>query len=114
MTLPFSSPALSHHLLTTSQLQTMKTILAIATGLIASLPMPSVAGTILPHLYAKTFCELRSLGIDDEGARRTAIRQSMITSDEWTMVKRADGSMVKSDIVLAVNAVMQRCPEYIK
>jgi hypothetical protein len=89
----------------------MKTILAIA---IALLPMPSMAGTILPNLYAKTFCDLRSVGIDDEGARRTAIRQSMVTSDDWTMVKRADSLMVQSDIVLAVNAVMQRCPEYIK
>ena len=89
----------------------MKTILAIA---IALLPMPSMAGTILPNLYAKTFCELRNVGIDAEGARRTAVQQSMISGDDWTMVKRADGSLVRSDIVLAVNATMQRCPEYIK
>ena len=75
---------------------------------------PAHAGTILPHLYAKTFCELRSVGIDDESARRTAIRQSMISSDEWTMVRRTDGTLVQSDIVLAVNATFQRCPEYMK
>jgi hypothetical protein len=89
----------------------MKTILAIA---IALLPMPSLAGTILPNLYAKTYCELRSVGIDPEGARRTAVQQSMISSDDWTMVKRADGSLVRSDIVLAVNATMQRCAELVK
>jgi hypothetical protein len=76
---------------------------------------PAQAGTILPNLYAKTYCELRSVGIDPEGARRTAVQQSMImSSDDWTMVKRADGSLVRSDIVLAVNATMQRCAEYIK
>ena len=89
----------------------MKTILAIA---IALLPLPSMAGTILPNLYAKTFCELRSVGIDPDGARRTAIMESMISGDDWTMVKRADGSLVRSDIVLAVNATMQRCSELVK
>jgi hypothetical protein len=73
-----------------------------------------MAGTILPNLYAKTYCELRSVGIDPEGARRTAVQQSMISSDDWTMVKRADGSLVRSDIVLAVNATMQRCAELVK
>ena len=89
----------------------MKTIFAIA---IALLPMPSFAGTILPNLYAKTFCELRSIGIQSEDARRTAVQQSMISGDDWTMVKRADGSLVRSDIVLAVNVVMERCPELVK
>jgi hypothetical protein len=89
----------------------MKTILAIA---IALLPTPSLAGTILPNLYAKTYCELRSVGIQSEDARRTAVQQSMISGDDWTIIKRADGSMVQSDIVLAVNAVMQRCPELVK
>ena len=92
----------------------MKHFLALAAGLAISLPLPSLAGTILPHLYAKTFCDLRSIGIDNDGARRTAIMESMISGDSWTMVKRADGSYVQSDVVLAVNAVMQRCPEYVK
>ena len=92
----------------------MKIFLALAAGLTISLPLPSLAGTILPHLYAKTFCDLRAIGIDDDGARRTAIMQSMISSDDWTMVRRADGSYVQSDIVLAVNATFQRCPQYIK
>ena len=92
----------------------MKTFLALAAGLTISLPLPSLAGTILPHLYAKTYCDLRAIGIDDDGARRTAVSQSMISSDDWTMVRRADGSYVQSDIVLAVNATFQRCPQYIK
>ena len=75
---------------------------------------PAHAGTILPNLYAKTYCELRSVGIDVEDARRTAIQQSMISGDDWTMVKRADGTLVRSDIVLAVNATFQRCPELVK
>ena len=83
-------------------------------ALAISLPLPSLAGTILPHLYAKTYCDLRAIGIDDDGARRTAVSQSMISSDDWTMVRRADGSFVQSDIVLAVNATFQRCPQYIK
>ena len=88
--------------------------LALATGLAISLPLPSLAGTILPNLYAKTYCDLRAIGIDDDGARRTAVSQSMISSDDWTMVRRVDGSYVQSDIVLAVNATFQRCPQYIK
>jgi hypothetical protein len=87
---------------------------ALATGLAISVPLPSLAGTILPNLYAKTFCDLKAIGIDDDGARRTAISQSMISSDDWTMVRRADGTMVQSDIVLAVNATFQRCPQCIK
>jgi len=57
---------------------------------------------------------LRSVGIQAEDARRTAVMQSMISGDDWTMVKRADGSLVRSDIVLAVNATMQRCSELVK
>ena len=83
-------------------------------ALALSFPSPSLAGTILPNLYAKTFCDLRAIGIDADGARRTAVQQSTISSDDWTMVKRQDGSLVRSDIVLAVNATFQRCPEYIK
>ena len=83
-------------------------------ALAISLPLPSLAGTILPNLYAKTYCDLRAIGIDDDGARRTAVSQSMISSDDWTMVRRTDGSYVQSDIVLAVNATFQRCPQYIK
>ena len=92
----------------------MKAFLALATGLAISLPLPSLAGTILPNLYAKTFCELRAAGIDDDGARRTAVMESMVSGDSWTMVRRVDGSYVQSDIVLAVNATFQRCPQYIK
>lgn len=92
----------------------MKTFLALATGLAISLPLPSLAGTILPNLYAKTFCDLRAIGIDDDGARRTAMQQSTISADEWTMVKRKDGSLVRSDIVLAVMTAYDRCPEFIK
>lgn len=92
----------------------MKTFLALAAGLTIAFPLPSLAGTILPNLYAKTFCDLRAAGIDDDGARRTAVQQSTISSDDWTMVKRQDGSLVRSDIVLAVNATFQRCPQYIK
>ena len=83
-------------------------------ALALSLPLPSMAETILPNLYAKTFCDLRAVGIDDDGARRTAVMESMVSGDNWTMVKRTDGSYVQSDVVLAVNAVMQRCPQYIK
>jgi hypothetical protein len=93
----------------------MKQLLPITASFVALFATtPVQAGTILPNLYAKTFCELRSIGIDDESARRTAIRQSMISSDDWTMIRRTDGTLVQSDIVLAVNATFQRCPEYIK
>jgi hypothetical protein len=91
----------------------MKKLFPIA-AFVALFATPVQAGTILPNLYAKTYCELRSVGIQAEDARRTAVQQSMISGDDWTMIRRADGSMVQSDIVLAVNAVMQRCPEYIK
>jgi hypothetical protein len=92
----------------------MKKLFPIA-AFVALFATPVQAGTILPNLYAKTYCELRSVGIQAEDARRTAIQQSMImSSDDWTMVKRADGSLVRSDIVLAVNATMERCAELVK
>jgi hypothetical protein len=91
----------------------MKKLFPIVASFVA-FAVPVQAGTILPRLYAKTFCELRSIGIDDEGARRIAIQQSMISSDDWTMIRRTDGTLVQSDIVLAVNATFQRCPEFIK
>lgn len=92
----------------------MKKLLPIAASFVALFAAPVQASTLLPYLYAKTYCELRSVGIDDESARRTAVRQSMISSDEWTMVRRTDGTFAQSDIVLAVNATFQRCPEYLK
>jgi hypothetical protein len=91
----------------------MKNFFPIVASFVA-FATPAHAGTILPNLYAKTYCELRTVGIDAEGARRTAIQQSMISGDDWTMVKRADGTLVRSDIVLAVNATMQRCSELVK
>jgi hypothetical protein len=91
----------------------MKKLFPIVASFVA-FAAPVQAGTILPNLYAKTYCELRSVGIDAEGARRTAVQQSMISSDDWTMIRRTDGTLVQSDIVLAVNATFQRCPEYIK
>ena len=91
----------------------MKKLFPIVASFVA-FATPAQAGTILPHLYAKTFCDLRTAGIDAEDARRTAVMESMVTGDNWTMVKRADGTMVRSDIVLAVNATMQRCSELVK
>jgi len=91
----------------------MKNFFPIVASFVA-FATPAHAGTILPNLYAKTYCELRTVGIDAEDARRTAIQQSMISGDDWTMVKRADGTLVRSDIVLAVNATMQRCSELVK
>jgi hypothetical protein len=88
----------------------IRVTLAAAALLLAA---PAQASTILPNLYAKTFCELRQAGASKEDARSAAMQSAIISGDDWTWIT-IDGRRLKSDVVLAVQAVINRCPELIK
>lgn len=82
---------------------------AAALALIAA---PAQAATILPMLYASTYCELRDMGLSDDDARSAAMRQAMVPGDNWVTVTY-NGKQTTSDVILSVRAVIERCPHHL-
>ena len=73
--------------------------------------IPAHAQTLLPYLYAYRYCALRRMGATDDDARRQAIRDSVVSGNDWVMVN-SNGHQVRSDAVESARAVVQLCPQY--
>lgn len=71
------------------------------------------AGEVLPYLYAKKFCEYRSLGISADDARAAAIQDAYVSSGNPVMVNY-NGKMISSDVIKSAVAVVKMCPQYLK
>jgi hypothetical protein len=84
----------------------MKHLLIAATVLLAT---PAQAYQVLPSLYAKTYCELRELGVSNEDAIAAAVRESVVSGPDAPEVT-VNGSKVRSDILLAVRYANNQCP----
>ena len=76
---------------------TMKTILIAA--LFAM--QPAVAQSIDPQQYAERFCQLRSLGITEDEARRAAVEHSWLPNRSI--------SFMKTDTMEAAKMALQSC-----
>ena len=94
----------------------MKTIAAAGLVLItAFISSPARAvPELLPYIYATTFCDLRSVGVDKYTAYREAIQRSMYDfGNQPIMVKYRNG-IYASDEVMGHKAIKKTCPEYMR
>lgn len=79
---------------------------------LAVLVAPVKAYTILPYLYAKTYCELRRFGADHNSAIRAALSESRISGNNWTYITVA-GNRHRSDIFQAAIAAVNLCRDLV-
>lgn len=84
-----------------------------AAALLLATAIPAQASTILPHLYAKTFCDLRAMGVSKDDAMAAAIRAAVISGDDWTYIT-IGGKRYQSDTVMAIRKAFDLCPELAK
>ncbi len=85
----------------------MKHLLIAATVLFAA---PAQAYQILPTLYARTFCEMRQLGLSKADANKAAVQAGVIDGDDAPLVM-VGGRLVRTDALIAVRYIDQMCPE---
>jgi len=89
----------------------IKSIL-LATAALA-MAVPVQAGyVILPHLYAREYCSLRSMGVSSQEATRAAMRESVVSGQSVKVT--INGQRVDHDVVKAARAVADRCPQYLQ
>ncbi len=81
---------------------------ATAATLVSAAPVS--AGVLLPNLFAKSYCEMREVGVDNDGALRWAVSESMIDGEPVRV--RVNGRMTDADVVAANRAAMELCPQY--
>ena len=81
-----------------------------ATLAIAAFALPSNAGVLLPNLYAREFCSMRSMGVSEDESMEVAARASYV---EGTAVQVTIGGKVyDADVVRAMRAAQERCPQF--
>lgn len=85
--------------------------LAIA-GLAAATLSGPVQAEILPHLFADTYCNLRSVGAKHDEALRSAVRRSITMRDTGTVT--IQGKQLDASAVEAWIAVSRLCPSYFR
>ena len=88
----------------------MKTFILAAVASIA-LPFSVTAGELLPSLYARAYCESRSMGMTADEARTQAVSESYIRTSNGTPVT-IHGVKTTTDVVASVRAAAQQCPQY--
>lgn len=84
--------------------------LSLVAALATCTPIPAKAETILPHLFAYRFCELRRFGVDFDSAIRAAYQSASISGNDWTYLT-ARGQQHRSDHYLAGIQITKTCPE---
>ena len=71
---------------------------------------PAIAGEILPHLFAQTYCDARSVGISRTDAIDMALKAATTDGEPQTITYK--GKQERSDVLNASLAVVRRCPQY--
>ena len=89
----------------------MKSLLLIPALLLAA--PAAFAGELLPNLYAREFCSLRSMGVNAEEARAAAVREAYLDNGVTTPRVTINGTSYGADVVRAYRAVQERCPQYL-
>jgi hypothetical protein len=87
----------------------MKSLFIIPAVLAGFIPT-SVEAKLLPHLYAQSYCELRSMGATHDSAQRAAIEQATITGDDVKV--EIGGRTYDYGVVKAIDLVNDQCPQY--
>ena len=67
----------------------------------------------MPNLYADEYCTMRSLGVNANEARASAVSSSYVSSLPDLPKVTIDGVPYSSDVVRAARAVESRCPQYL-
>ena len=84
--------------------------LLFATLAIAALAVPAQAGVLLPNLYAREFCSMRSMGVSEDEAMTVATRASYVDGEAIQVT--IDGRVYDADVVQAMRAANERCPQF--
>jgi len=94
----------------------MKTIAIAGIVLItAFMPLPARAvPELLPYLYATTFCDLRSVGVDKHTAYREAIKRSLYDFGNQSIMVKYGNGIYTSDEVIGHKAIKKTCPQYMR
>lgn len=91
----------------------MKHFALASLALVLAMTGQAQARTVMPNLYAHSYCRLRQSGVANNDAMRLALLESSISGNEWLMIE-VDGKQVRSDYHQAAVAVVQLCPSYLK
>ena len=65
---------------------------------------------ILPHTFAREFCELRALGLDFESATATAAAAAYIHNPNEIQARGLNGKMMPVSVLLSTKEALKRCP----
>ena len=82
----------------------------LATLAIAAFALPSNAGVLLPNLYAREFCSMRSMGVNEDEAVEVAMRASYVDGEAIKVT--IGGKVYDADVLQAMRAANERCPQF--
>ena len=86
-------------------------IAGLAVGLTGLFFVPEAkSGVILPNVYATEYCSFRSLGVGEDEAITAATIAAYVNSGTSPQVT-IDGVLYDADVVRAVRAANDRCPD---
>jgi hypothetical protein len=80
--------------------------------LLLLLAAPAHAQTIIPEIYASSYCSLRNIGVTRDDAIDLATKRSIDINGTSTRVN-VRGRWTDSDIAEAIGMVSRSCPQYL-
>ena len=84
--------------------------LLLATLALTAIALPSQAGVLLPNLYAREFCSMRSMGVSESEAMEVATRASLVDGEAIKVT--IDGDVYDADVLQALRTARERCPQF--
>ena len=75
------------------------------------LPLSASAGTILPNLFARNFCDGMEMGLTSEDATKYAVQEAYISTGNPPYVMH-NGRRVQTDVLKALRTAQERCPQH--
>jgi len=70
----------------------------------------SMAGQLMPNLYASEYCSMRELGVSKEESRRVAVSASYVASLPNLPQVTINGEQYDADVIQAYRETNERCP----
>ena len=91
----------------------MKSLLIATAGILAAFAtLPATAGVLIPEVFAREYCAMRSGGVSNKDSVDWAVERSYLASGIAVEVTLEDGRKVDADIVAAGKAAETLCPNY--
>ncbi len=85
--------------------------LLLATLALTAIALPSQAGVLLPNLFAREFCSMRSMGVSEDEAMSVATTASYVEGEAIKVT--IDGERYDADVIQAMRATRELCPQYL-